>query len=89
MSLQSRQVDYSKELDDVALLLVTVVRDIRAGKSAAELAADAFPKLIEALNGVDAVPGELKENLEVSLQTMGYRLGELVGAVLGDAVKPL
>lgn len=80
--IQQKQVDYSKELDDVMVLVVGLVADIKGGKSLAEISADALPNLMNAVAGANSVPEELAASRKVALQTIGYRSGELADALL-------
>ncbi len=82
MGKEIRQVEVSKELDDVLALLIVVARDVRAGKSVAEIAADALSKLVDAAAGIDQVSAEVAADRKVALQTIGYRTGELADALL-------
>ncbi len=82
MSIQKREVEYAKELDDCAALLVHIVRDVKAGKTAAEIASGSLQDLMTAMSGIDQVDDELAANRKVALQTIGYRTGELTDAFL-------
>ncbi len=82
MAVQKKEVEYSKEIDDVLVLVVELVKDIKAKKGAAELAAENLANLMNAVGGADQIPAEAKASLAVALQTAGYRSGELVAALL-------
>ena len=79
--IQKKEVEYAKEVDDVLILVIELVKDIKAKKAIAEIAAENFPNLIAALSGLDSAPEELK-NKAVALETIGYRLGDLANAFL-------
>ena len=81
MGLQKKEVEYCKEVDDVASLLVAIVNDVRVGKSVSEIASGSVQKLIDAISGVDQLDEESK-NRKVFLQTIGYRTGELADSLL-------
>lgn len=83
MAIQKKEIEYSKETDDCMVLVVELFKDIKAGKSAAALAAENLGQLMEAVNGVNQVGSEVEENRKVALQTIGYRTGELTDALLG------
>lgn len=83
MSVQIKQVEYAKEVDDVLVAIVHIVSEIKAGKSIVDLGASALPKLIDAVGGVDQVSEEVILHRKVALQTVGYRTGELADAILG------
>jgi hypothetical protein len=81
--IQNKQVSFSKEVDDFAVLAVSVVSDLKAGKPVGEVVAGAVSKVVDALAGMDQVGTELNENRKVTFQTIGYRIGELVDVILG------
>lgn len=83
MSVQTKQIEYSKEIDDVAVLLVKIVSDIRDKKPLADVVAGAVAPLVDALAGVDQLGLEVESNRKVALQTVGYRTGELTDVILG------
>lgn len=85
MAVQTKNVEYSKEIDDVAFLLVKIVADIRQGKGIAEVVSGAVAPLVDALAGVDQMGAEVSANRKVALQTIGYRTGELTDAILGKS----
>lgn len=80
--IQKREEEYAKEIDDVGLALVELVRDIKAKKSIAEIAGENLPLIMEAVNGVDQMDDEYAENRKVALATMGKRTGELTDVLL-------
>lgn len=82
MAVQVRQVEYMKEIDDVAVLLVQIVQDAKAGKSPVEIATGSLQNFLNAVAGVDQVGVELGEGRKVAMQTIGYRIGELADALL-------
>ena len=83
--LQKREVEYCKEVDDVAVLLSAIVADAKAGKPVAEIASGNLQKLVDAVAGVDQIDDEAKANRKVFMQTIGYRTGELADALLPKA----
>ena len=89
MGIEKREVEFAKEIDDVGVLLVQIVRDAKAGKSAMEIASGSVGNLLNALTGVDQLPAEVKANRKVALQTIGFRTGELTDAILEDAPAPV
>ena len=84
MGIEKRSVDFAKETDDVMVLLAQLVRDIRAGKSPGDIASTNVGNLVTALAGVDQVQGEVELHRKVALETIGYRLGDLTDAILGE-----
>jgi hypothetical protein len=53
-------IDVPKEMKDVVDLTSKIVEDVKAGKSAAEIAADVLPLLISAFDGYQKLDDELK-----------------------------
>jgi hypothetical protein len=84
----SKQVDYMKELDEAMVFFIAVTKDAKAGKSAAEIGAAELPKFLAAIQGIDQMDDEIAQDRKVALQTIGYRLGELIDALLGKSVAP-
>lgn len=82
MAIETKQIEYAKEIDDATKLLVELVADLRAKKSISEIAAENIPNLLAALDGIDQVDDEFEENRKVALATVGYRAGELTDALL-------
>lgn len=87
--IETKQVQYAKELDDALALVVTVVQQLRAGKSAADIISQDIPLLVNAISGLDQVDAELQANFEVAVATIGGRFGELVAAFLKKPVVPV
>lgn len=86
MAIEKRQVEYAKEIDDVAVLLVDIVRKAREGVDPATIASGSITNLVTALSGVDQLDDEVRANRKVALQTIGYRTGDLTDAILGAPV---
>jgi len=82
MAIVNISVPVAQETKDVYDLLIVLVKDLRAKKPVAEIAADALPKLMSAISGCDQIPVEAKNRL-VMLQTAGYSAGELADAIIG------
>lgn len=81
--IQQKQVDYAKELDDVLVAVSVLLRDVKAKKSTNEIVADALQGVMNAVAGLDQVGAELAANKQVALQTVGFRVGEIAGVLLG------
>jgi len=73
-----KEVEISKELDDVLICLVKIAGDVKAKKSVAEIVGGSFAQLMAAFDGFDKLPEEAKVNFQAFSSTIGYRLGELV-----------
>ena len=79
--LANKEVQYAKEIDDCMVLVVELLRDIKAKKGAAEIAGENLQNLINAMAGMDGIKDEL-HNPQVVAQTVGYRTGELVAVFI-------
>lgn len=78
----SRQVEYSKELDEAMVFLVSIVKDVKAKKPIGEIATGNLQGLINAIAGAEMLDDEFVEDPSVALQTVGYRVGELAAALV-------
>ena len=83
MAIETKQVEYAKEADEVLALVVALVKDIKAGKEVADIASGRLPDLMVAISGFDAIGDEVAANRKVLLSTLGSRMGELTDALLG------
>ena len=79
--IAQKEVSYAKEIDDVLVLVVELVKDIKAKKGVSEIASENIANLMAALSGIDQANEEMK-NKAVVLQTIGYRLGDLAAALV-------
>jgi len=84
MAIESKSVEYAKEIDDVMVLFVEVVKNRKAKAALTDL----IDELMTALAGIDQVDDEFIGNRKVALQTVGYRTGELTDAFLPVAAEP-
>ena len=80
--IETKTVEYAKELDDVNVALIELVKDIKAGKDIGQITSENLPTIIAAVDGADQVGKEVEMNRKVALQTIGYRGGELVDVFL-------
>lgn len=85
MAIEKKEVSYAKELDDCMVLVVELIKDIKAKKGVSELMSENLGNLIAAIGGIDQVAGELESNKEVALETIGFRVGELSNALLAKS----
>lgn len=79
MSIQKKEVEYAKEVDDVMVLVLELLKDIKEKKPVATLALENLQNLMNAMNGLDQVDEEVKANKAVVLATVGGRMGEIAG----------
>jgi hypothetical protein len=80
--IQEKSVQYAKELDDCLVLMIELAKDIKEGKDIGALVSENLPNLIQAIGGMEQIKGELEANKEVVYSTAGFRMGELVGALV-------
>jgi len=82
MSVVKKELDYAKECGDVMVLFRDLAEDIRAGKSAGELAAENLPGLMAAITGAQNIGDEVEQSRRAVMATVGYHAGELTDALL-------
>lgn len=80
--IESKQVEYAKELDDALVLAVELFKDIKAKKDAGAIASENLPLLMNAFNGLDQVDDEFKANKAAAINAIALRVGELIGVLL-------
>lgn len=80
--IETRQVQYAKELDEAMSAVIGIIKDVRSGKNVLEIITGNIPALIAAVGGLEQVQGELSQNFQVASETIGYRLGDLTSALL-------
>lgn len=83
MAIVKQEVDVAKELDDVLVLVVGLVKDLKAGVDAGTVVSKHIPDLLAALSGVDQVGAEIDANKAAAFGTVGFRMGELLAAITG------
>lgn len=84
MAIEKRELDVAKECDDVMVLVVELVKDLKAKKEMAQVVAENLPHLMTALDGVQNLPEEVKAHRGAVMATVGYRAGELTDALIGE-----
>ena len=87
MAVEKRETEYAKECDDVLALVVSVLRDAKAGKSLAEIAAGSLDELVSAVAGADQIPAEARANPAALSRTVHDRVWEAV-AILTESDPP-
>lgn len=80
MAIEKIEIEIAKEASDVMKLLVVLAKDIKQGKSVTEIGADALPKLMAAIDGIEGISGEV--GTEAFSRTIGLHFGELVDALI-------
>lgn len=82
MAIIQVQKDVAKEVDEVLALMVGLVKDVKAKKPLAEIAAGQLVPLMSALEGIDKLDDEIKENRAAVMATVGAKMGDLLDAIL-------
>jgi septation ring formation regulator EzrA len=85
--IEKREVEVAKEIDDVGILIVSLVTDIKAGKDPVSIGQENLDELMAAIKGIDQVDEEIADNLKIALSTIGARAGELAYAIIGKQAK--
>jgi hypothetical protein len=80
MAIVQKQVGVAKEVDDIMVLIIEVVKNRQHKDNLADL----LPSFMNAINGADQIGSELKLDRKAVLQTVGLRVAELTEAFLGD-----
>jgi phosphoglycerate dehydrogenase-like enzyme len=80
--IAKKEVEYAKEIDDVMVMIIELVKDLKAKKGVAELAAENLPNLMNAMSGLDQLDEELAASKSVAMSTIGFRVGELAGELV-------
>lgn len=83
MSIQTKEIKYAKELDDVGALLVGIVKAAKDKKPITEIAAAELKDLMDAVAGFDQIGQEFKDDKLACKQTLGLRLAEIEDVLLG------
>jgi hypothetical protein len=76
------QVKVVSSVDDLLALVVGVVADVKAGKSAQQVVSDALPLFVTALGEVGQLPVDVA-NRPALENTVALKLAALVNAVVG------
>ena len=80
-------LEVPKEMNDVREALMGLVVDIKAKKSIGEMAANAFPKFVAAVEGVDQLDDAVREKMKSSSALIGLTAGEAIGTMLEKTAK--
>lgn len=75
------ELQVPKELNDVRVALVQLVKDVRAGHSVAQILAN-LGIFLEAVNGIAQIPEEIKTELQGSLEVGALFASDVIGALL-------
>lgn len=82
MELVKLEVSVPKELNDVRLFVVELLKDIKAGKDRGAILAENMPNLFVAVEGVSTMSEEVKQESAKSAVLAGLMGGEIIGVFL-------
>lgn len=82
MALEQKTIEVTKELDDVLLAVVALIKDVKEKKQLTQILTESIPAIIAAVDGVDQIDDELKAHQIEFMRTAGLRVGDIVGAFL-------
>jgi len=77
MEVIKKEIEVPKELNEVCVFVVELLKDIIAKKSIAEISAENVPNLMAAVNGFEAMKDELKDD----------KVFDLAALMVADIVK--
>lgn len=77
MEVVKKEIEVPKELNEVCVFVVELLKDIIAKKSIAEISAENVPNLMAAVNGFEAMKDELKDD----------KVFDLAALMVADIVK--
>lgn len=75
-----------KELNDVRVALIQVVKDLKAGKSMSAILMN-LSTFMEAIQGVDKIPTEAKEEMSKSVELAGLMGGQLLSVLMDKMIE--
>jgi len=76
------ELEVPKEINEVRVAVVELLKDLIAGKDAGQILAENLKTLSDAVTDVDKLPVEVKEDLVGSLQVAGLFGAGVVAALL-------
>lgn len=82
VSFVEEVVQVPKEINDIRQAVVAIIGDIKAGKSAVEIAAENLANLVQAVNGMELVDDEVRGALGESVACMGLLGRDVLKAVV-------
>ena len=83
-----KQVKVAKEVDDVMILIVKLVQEIKASKDIAKIAANCLPDLLVAIDGISDVTQEWAEDKGAVISTVLSGASGIANVLLGTEVQP-
>ena len=77
MEVVKKEIEVPKELNEVCVFVVELLKDIVAKKSVTDISAENLPNLMAAVNGFEAMKEELKDD----------KVFDLAALMVADIVK--
>lgn len=78
----AKQVNIVTSVDNFLAVLVSVAKDAKAGKTPAQVAADALPALVQALAGIGDLSKDFADRKDLEV-TVDLKLAELTDVLVG------
>lgn len=78
----AKQVNIVTSVDNFLAVLVSVAKDAKAGKTPAQVAADALPALVQALAGIGDLSKDFADRKDLEV-TVALKLAELTDILVG------
>ena len=82
MSVVSQQVNVCSEVQALLGVVVGLVTDVKAGKSAAQCVTDAVPGLVSALGGLSGLQADLADHKDLEV-TVALQMAALINVFVG------
>lgn len=78
MAIRKKEIEFASELDDVMILVCELIRVIKEGGEYTGL----IDELIDAVNNINEIPGEYKENIKACLNTVSLRMVDIASVFI-------
>ena len=85
MAIEKKEIEFAKELDDVMVLFVELVKGIKNKGDYTAL----LDELIGAINGADDIDDEVKANLKASINTVTLRANDIAEVFYAKKEEPV
>ena len=79
------EVSISKDVDDIFLLLLEIVKLRKAGKNALEIGGSILDELMEAIDGISNISDDLKEDMAAVIRTGAVRSADIVAVLMAPS----
>jgi len=80
------QIQAPKEINEVRVALLGILEDVKAGKTAGEIAGENLPALFAAIDNAGKIPDEAKAKLKETAAVAGLLGGEIIGVLLAPKI---